>query len=181
MANIKQSNSVHLILGGARSGKSRFAEQIAQQHDDVLYMATAQPLDDEMSHRIAHHQRSRPSKWQTIEQPLHLAEALKQVWHEPKLILIDCLTLWLNNWLHQHQLEEWTEQKNAFLSVISQPRNWPVLVVSNEVGQGIVPLGELSRAFVDQAGWLHQDIAQVAKKVDFIVAGLPLHLKGDDK
>jgi adenosylcobinamide kinase/adenosylcobinamide-phosphate guanylyltransferase len=173
----------HLILGGARSGKSRFAEQIALaafSHNptsgSLIYLATATAGDDEMKTRIAHHQQRRGPEWQLLEVPLNLALAIDQADSETT-ILIDCLTLWLSNCLHH---ECWPEQRKKFLASLQQsPAN--IIMVSNEVGSGIVPMGELSRQFVDQSGWLHQQIAQIASDVSLIVAGLEMPLKRADR
>jgi adenosylcobinamide kinase/adenosylcobinamide-phosphate guanylyltransferase len=182
---------IHLILGGARSGKSRFAEsQVAQrlaesQHGDngaeleCLYFATAEALDSEMVERIAQHQSQRNSdtiKWRTIESPLALAAALKANAQGNSIVLVDCLTLWLSNHLLQ-STSDWQATKAEFLQVISK-HPAEIILVSNEVGCGIVPMGELSRRFVDEAGWLHQDIAAIADRVTLVTAGLPLRLKG---
>lgn len=171
---------LHLILGGARSGKSAYAEQQAlalEQNDQrsVIYFATAQALDNEMQQRIAHHQNNRPARWQTIEAPLNLAaELAKQAQANPKaVLLVDCLTLWLTNAL---LAQCWPQEKEQLLKVVAQLTQ-PIILISNEVGSGIVPLGELSREFVDESGRTHQQLAAIAGQVDLIVAGLPLNLK----
>ncbi|KPH64523.1 adenosylcobinamide kinase [Pseudoalteromonas porphyrae] len=167
-----------LILGGARSGKSRFAEQLAQQSNKpVIYLATGQAHDVEMQTRIKHHQQQRPTDWQLIEEPITLAATLQTHSSKNNCILVDCLTLWLSNCLCSGRSDCWDEQKTAFLNIFD---NLPgqVIFVSNEVGHGIVPLGELSRQFVDESGWLHQAIAVKAARVEFIMAGLALTLKG---
>ncbi|MBB1335657.1 MULTISPECIES: bifunctional adenosylcobinamide kinase/adenosylcobinamide-phosphate guanylyltransferase [Pseudoalteromonas] len=166
------------ILGGARSGKSRFAEQLAQQSNkSVIYLATAQAHDTEMQDRIVHHQQQRPVDWPLVEEPIALAEALQTHSSKDNCILVDCLTLWLSNCLCHATSDCWDEQKSALLKTLE---NLPgqVIFVSNEVGHGIVPLGELSRRFVDESGWLHQAIAAKAARVEFIMAGLALTLKG---
>lgn len=167
---------IHLVLGGARSGKSGYAEQWAADHQrPVTVIATATADDDEMANRIAHHQASRPDHWQVIEEPLFLSRALSKV--EPDhVIMIDCLTLWLSNWLCKADPSLWQKQKTEFINQLCQLKQ-PLVMVSNEVGSGIVPLGELSRHFVDQAGWLNQSIAALADEVSLVVAGLPLSLK----
>ncbi|MGS0495954.1 bifunctional adenosylcobinamide kinase/adenosylcobinamide-phosphate guanylyltransferase [Pseudoalteromonas sp. S1727] len=169
-----------LILGGARSGKSRFAEQLAQQtNKPVIYLATGQAHDKEMQARIKHHQQQRPTDWQLIEEPISLAATLQAHSSKDNCILVDCLTLWLSNCLC-HSNSCWSEQKTALLNTLD---NLPgqVIFVSNEVGHGIVPLGELSRQFVDESGWLHQAIAVKAARVEFIMAGLALTLKGQSQ
>jgi adenosylcobinamide kinase/adenosylcobinamide-phosphate guanylyltransferase len=182
-------NSIHLILGGARSGKSRLAEGIAKaaelKKSKVCYLATAQAHDKEMSERISQHQADRPAHWHLIESPLYLANALEQALQKYDCVLVDCLTLWLSNCLCQQDAKFYVEQKStlskflhAFINRQSTGRSKKVIFVSNEVGHGIVPMGELSRQFVDQAGWLHQELAELASNVDFVMAGLPLNLKG---
>jgi len=184
---------VHLILGGARSGKSSLAEQHAKKLNlPVTYIATAQALDKEMKQRIAMHQQDRPQQWQTIESPLLLAATIDaiidqalvntspNVSNNDQCILIDCLTLWLTNCLCQHDLAYFEQEKQQFLTTLINSQklnNLHIILVSNEVGHGIVPMGDLSREFVDQAGWLHQAIAEIADNVDFVMAGLPLSLK----
>lgn len=184
-------SQVNLILGGARSGKSSFAERyIASLDIPITYIATAQALDDEMIERIAQHKSQRPCTWDLVEAPTGLAEAINSVINSAKAaghkrvgILVDCLTLWLSNCLCQHGLEQWQEEKNALLRMLQELSNVidvHVVLVSNEVGHGIVPMGELSREFVDQSGWLHQDIASIASDVAFVMAGLPLTLKSSN-
>jgi len=170
---------LQLILGGARSGKSRLAEQTAISTQlPVTYVATAQALDPEMQNRIAHHQNQRPAHWSLIEEPLFLANALKKIDQSNQIILVDCLTLWLTNLLlledqNVQQLE--CEQLLKVLPTLESE----IILVSNETGLGVVPLGEISRRFVDEAGRLHQALGQIADKVVFCVAGFPMILKGE--
>jgi adenosylcobinamide kinase/adenosylcobinamide-phosphate guanylyltransferase len=166
-----------LILGGARSGKSALAERLAADHDAVLYIATAAAGDDEMAARIQHHQARRPAHWGLCETPLTLAQALLRESHAGRCLLVDCLTLWLSNLLCHDDNALFATERAALLDALAQLPG-DVIFVSNEVGQGIVPLGELSRRFVDEAGRLHQDIAARCERVIFTVAGLPLVLKG---
>jgi len=177
--NVRQQ----LILGGARSGKSRLAQQRAeawQTHTGgaLYYLATAGIGDDEMRARIDLHQSQRDGRWQTLEQPIALAATLKQFRGQSVCILVDCLTLWLSNCLHQGV---WLPQRDALLAELLAQRQQAVapelILVSNEVGSGIVPLGQLSRDFVDAAGWLHQALAAQLSSVTLVVAGLPLALK----
>jgi adenosylcobinamide kinase/adenosylcobinamide-phosphate guanylyltransferase len=179
---------IHLVLGGARSGKSRFAEslvirRLAESQNgaelECLYFATAEALDSEMSERIAQHQSQRNNHaitWRTIESPLALSAALTANVKVNSIVLVDCLTLWLTNHLLQSS-SDWQTTKTEFLQAIAA-LSAEVILVSNEVGCGIVPMGEISRRFVDEAGWLHQDIAAIADKVTLVTAGLPLSLKG---
>lgn len=169
---------VELVLGGARSGKSAYAEaQALSSGLERFYIATATVYDDEMQQRVDRHIEQRESRWQTIEEPLLLAETLTEHARDDRSILVDCLTLWLSNHLAQKE-NNWQRQKQALLEVLP---NLPgqILLVSNEVGLGIVPMGELSRRFVDEAGWLHQAIGQLADKVTFVAAGLPLTMKSE--
>lgn len=167
---------IDLILGGARSGKSRLAEQRAQDSQcEVVYIATAESRDGEMQDRIHHHRTRRPQHWQTVEEPLHLADAILYHSHPDKLILVDCLTLWLSNLLCHTDPALFEREKAALLDCLQgHPR---IILVSNETGLGVVPLGELTRRFVDEAGWLHQAIAAQADRVTLVVAGLPHILK----
>ncbi len=175
---------IELILGGARSGKSRLAEQRAEQQAEhngkqVVYVATAQNLDDEMAERIDHHQSRRPQQWTTREEPVALAQALQQIDEAADtdtLILVDCLTLWVSNLLCLDNGAHYDEHKQALLSCLPQLRS-DIILVSNETGMGVVPMGDLTRRFVDESGWLHQDIAQLADRVTLVVAGLPHQLK----
>lgn len=165
-----------LILGGARSGKSRFAQSHAEASGlPVTVIATAQALDAEMAVRIARHQAERTAGWGTIEEPLHLAAALQQVAGTGCCVLVDCLTLWLMNLLEAGEAVFAAERAALLATLPTLPGE--ILFVSNEVGLGVIPLGELSRRFVDEAGWLNQAIAQLADNVTFIAAGLPLALK----
>lgn len=171
---------IYFILGGARSGKSRHAEQLAktyeQQGKRIIYVATAGRYDDEMAKRIEHHQQSRPKHWQTIEEQYDLAKIFAQYNDEQSVILVDCLTLWLSNLLCQEN-EQFQTYKNELLNELQKTRA-TVILVSNETGLGVVPMGRLTRQFVDESGWLHQTIAQMAQRVVFCVAGLPMVLKG---
>lgn len=169
---------ITLVLGGARSGKSRYAEQLASNSQlPVLYIATATALDDEMTARIAHHQIQRPSKWALCECPLQLAETLAHESHKPQCILVDCLTLWLNNQLFHYPQQNFAQLFKKLINSL-QNSQAQIIFVANEVGLGIIPLGEISRQFVDEAGRLNQAIAQRADQVFFIAAGLALQLKG---
>lgn len=170
---------LQLILGGARSGKSRLAEQTAiSMQLAVTYVATAQALDPEMQNRIVHHQNQRPAHWSLIEEPLFLAKTLQRIDRPNQIILVDCLTLWLTNLL---MLEDQSVQQfecEQLLKVLPTLQS-EIILVSNETGLGVVPLGEISRHFVDEAGRLHQALGQIAEKVVFCVAGFPIILKGE--
>lgn len=181
MINPESKNRVHLIIGGARSGKSRLAEQLAKDScKEVVYIATATAHDDEMKQRIQHHIDDRPSHWLTVEEPTNLAEAIALHANDSTCIIVDCLTLWLSNLLMSEESSDQgkllAEHKKALLSVLADSTS-QIVLVTNEVGQGIVPMGALSRRFVDESGWLHQDIARIASEVTLVVAGLPMPLK----
>ncbi|WP_053153251.1 bifunctional adenosylcobinamide kinase/adenosylcobinamide-phosphate guanylyltransferase [Pseudomonas protegens] len=169
---------LQLILGGARSGKSRLAEKLAGDSAlAVTYIATSQPLDGEMNQRIAHHRDRRPAHWGLIEEPLGLARVLQESAGEGRCLLVDCLTLWLTNLLMLEDPERLAAEREALLHcVASLPGE--IIFVSNETGMGVVPLGELTRRYVDEAGWLHQALAERCQRVVLTVAGLPLTLKG---
>ncbi len=180
-----------LILGGARSGKSAYAEKLAiASGKEVIYIATAHAGDGEMAVRIAHHRTQRPAHWITVEEPLALADTLTK-WRAPhRLILVDCLTLWLTNLLLSERTEHpdlgeielpatFHQQRAALLQALTAPAAaGEVILVSNEVGLGIVPYGAISRCFTDEAGRLNQAVAALCDRAVFIAAGLPLVLKG---
>jgi adenosylcobinamide kinase / adenosylcobinamide-phosphate guanylyltransferase len=171
---------IQLILGGARSGKSRYAEQLATAtKKPVLYIATATASDAEMAARIAHHQQQRPAEWQLRECPLDLIATLQEEAQKPQTILVDCLTLWLNNQLFHFPKQDFSALFDALVETIKSPTA-DIIFVANEVGLGIIPLGEISRSFVDEAGRLNQKLAQAADRVFFIAAGLPLQLKSSN-
>lgn len=170
-----------LVLGGARSGKSRYAERLAMRADmPVIYLATGQAKDAEMAARIAVHRQQRPAHWQTVEEPIALASTLARIGQNDCCVVVDCLTLWLNNILFDEQggLKEkiFVEQSQALFAVISS-LTAEVIFVSNEVGSGIVPLDAMSRRFVDEAGRLHQQLAQCCDRVVLVTAGLAQVLK----
>ena len=190
------------ILGGQRSGKSRRAEMLARQwlaqsgdHRAVM-IATAQPWDDEMAARIAQHQADRVERvpgMTTVEEPLALSEALARSSEPHTLVVVDCLTLWLTNLLmpvqtaqddltnnfesNQPSAMDLTAQIAMFLIAIEKTSG-PVVLVGNEIGLGVIPLGRETRAFVDALGRLNQDVASACQRVTFMAAGLPLFLKG---
>lgn len=166
-----------LILGGARSGKSRHAQTLAETSGQtVTLVATARAGDAEMAERIARHRAERPGHWHTVEEPLALAEMLARHAEAGRLIVVDCLTLWLMNLLEAG--EEVFQRERAALLAALPGLPGPVVLVANEVGLGVVPLGALSRRFVDEAGRLNQSLAAIADRVVFVAAGLPLPLKG---
>lgn len=172
---------IQLILGGARSGKSRLAEQKAKDSGlSVTYVATAQAYDDEMRERIQHHQADRPTDWGLVEEPLYLADRLVQIDQANQLILVDCMTLWMSNLLLNEQKDFQSLQCQKLLEMLPTLKS-EIILVSNETGLGVVPMGQLSRKFVDESGRLHQQLGQIADHVVFCVAGFPIVLKGESK
>lgn len=174
VALMRQSRST-LILGGARSGKSRHAESLADGHAGPrVYIATAQPHDGEMTARIAAHVARRGPAWRTVEEPLKLSAVIAAADKDNSFILVDCITLWLTNvLLGEHDV---TAHTDRLLEVVGGCAG-PLVLVSNEVGLGIVPDNALARRFRDEAGVLNQKLAQTAERVVLVTAGLPLQLK----
>ncbi|UOK40306.1 bifunctional adenosylcobinamide kinase/adenosylcobinamide-phosphate guanylyltransferase [Pseudomonas palleroniana] len=167
-----------LIIGGARSGKSRLAEKLATDSRlPVIYIATSQPLDGEMSERVAQHRQRRPVHWGLIEEPVELAQVLRENAAPGRCLLVDCLTLWLTNLLMLEDAERLVREREQLLETLASLPG-EIIFVSNETGLGVVPLGELTRRYVDEAGWLHQALAERCQRVVLTVAGLPLTLKG---
>ena len=165
------------IIGGTRSGKSAFAQRRALESGlSVIYFATAQVGDAEMAERIARHRAERPADWGLVEEPLALADALKAHATPDRCLLIDCLTLWLSNLLAAGDERLNSETRNLLDILPALPGQ--VLLVSNEVGWGVVPLGAETRHFVDELGRLNQDVAAVCQRVSLVACGQPLLLKG---
>ena len=173
--------AIHLILGGARSGKSSYAERLAQESNlAVAYIATAQVYDAEFGARVQHHKDRRPAHWSLVEEPHYLSQALSSHAGAQQCLIVDCLTLWLAQWICEDckppSNSIWEAERVALLTLLpSLPGT--VILVSNEVGMDIVPLGEINRKFQDEQGRLNQSVAAVADEVNFIVAGLPIRLK----
>ena len=169
---------LQLILGGARSGKSRLAEKLASESGlAVTYIATSQPLDGEMNERVRHHRERRPAHWRLIEEPVELARVLRDNASADSCLLVDCLTLWMTNLLMLDDPLRLGAERDALLECLAELPG-EIVFVSNEPGMGVVPLGELTRRYVDEAGWLHQALAAHCQRVVLTVAGLPLTLKG---
>lgn len=167
--------AIYLILGGARSGKSAYAEQLAAaQNKPVAYLATALADDPEMQARIRHHQAQRPTDWQTIEVGENLAQTLAGL-NSDQCVIIDCLTLWLMACFAKHPVINQTEIDSFLQQLANTPTD--LLIVSNEISMGVVPMGVISREYVDTLGRLHQQIAAMAEQVTLMVAGIPLQLK----
>lgn len=172
---------IELVLGGARSGKSRYAEQQAiKSGKQVIYIATAEAGDTEMQKRINIHRQDRPQDWETVEEPIRLAEIIKKYDNQQNYLLVDCLTLWLSNILFnkQGELQQaiFEKQTNELLAVLDN-FSGQIILVTNEVGLGIIAIDKMTRRFVDEAGFLHQKIAALSDKVVFITAGIPQALK----
>jgi adenosylcobinamide kinase / adenosylcobinamide-phosphate guanylyltransferase len=179
----------HLVLGGARSGKTRHAIELARslaaaRGQNVTYVATAQAFDEEMEHRIALHQAERPASWATLEAPQRLAEALAEQGTR-SILVIDCITLWLSNALLRDfsdatptaPLPSWDAERSALLQWLNDFRG-DVLLVSNEVGAGIVPASPVSRRFQDEQGRINQALAARCERVTLVVAGIAMPIKG---
>lgn len=167
-----------LIIGGARSGKSRLAERLAGEDGrPVTYIATAQAHDAEMATRIEQHRTRRPAHWLTLEVPVELGAALQAHATADRVLLVDCLTLWLTNLLLHPDPCVFARERAGLLAALSALPGG-IILVGNETGMGIVPMGELTRRFSDEAGWLHQEVAAACDTVLLTVAGLPLTLKG---
>jgi adenosylcobinamide kinase / adenosylcobinamide-phosphate guanylyltransferase len=166
-----------LVLGGARSGKSAYAERLIEEAAvHAIYVATGEPLDEEMRARIAWHKARRGPRWTTVEEPLALAAALVREFRHGRPMLVDCLTLWLSNLMvAERDIAGEIERFAAVLPGIGAP----VVLVANEVGSGIVPENAMARAFRDHAGRLNQEMAALADRVVLVVAGLPLVLKNE--
>lgn len=164
-----------LVLGGARSGKSAYAEALVEsQPGACLYLATATAGDVEMQDRIRHHKARRGPRWATVEEPIALTGTLQRLAGQGQAVLVDCLTLWLSNLM---AADRDVEDEIASLAAALPSLGGPVVLVSNEVGLGIVPDNALARRFRDNAGRLHQAVAAVVPAMVFMAAGLPLHLK----
>lgn len=175
--------NVSLIIGGGRSGKSSYAQDYAlsavEEADRRAYIATAEPFDDEMRARIEAHQKGRAGRFLTIEEPIELADAIKNLPRTVEVCVIDCLTVWLGNLLYRFGIpEQRFEQMDRLYQVLTEPP-CDLVLVTNETGLGIIPGDPESRAFRDLGGWMNQELARLADNVILMVAGLPLVLKGE--
>ena len=167
----------HLFIGGVRSGKSRAAQAFVEASGkSVCYLATAEALDEGMSRRIRQHQQNRPGHWSLVEEPVHLAQAIQANSNPDQVVLVECLTLWLSNLLCKEDESLLQTERDAFLSTLSQAE-CDIVLVTNEVGAGIMPMNALARRFGDEAGSLNQAVADLCDQVTLICAGLPLTLK----
>jgi adenosylcobinamide kinase/adenosylcobinamide-phosphate guanylyltransferase len=174
-SKLEGANVLTFILGGARSGKSRRAQTLAETHDGkLIFVATAQPFDDEMCDRIARHREDRDDRWQTVEAPIELPAAIRNHAKLGQVLVIDCLTLWMSNLLLQ-ELDA-NAASDELIGALADAA-CPIYIVSNEVGLGIVPDNALARQFRDVAGSLHQKVAAAAGRVEWMVAGLSLQMR----
>lgn len=185
-------NNIIMILGGARSGKSSFAQALAQKMGKkVVYLATAVVQDEEMAQRVHRHRQERPEHWITIEEGLDLSRAIRTVPPDTEVILLDCLTFWLTNLLWQDEIEDYNDVEQLkgkekevltatddFLQTVSDS-TVPLIVVSNEVGCSLVPEYPMGRFFRDLSGWANQKVAKKATSLYLMVAGCPLLVKGE--
>ena len=177
MSTAATHSGVTLVLGGARAGKSAFAEGLAKSWNQRVYLATAVVTDDEMAERIALHRARRGHDWRTVEEPVELAAAVRRESAPETGLLVDCLTVWLGNLMHHgHDVDA---AREALLESLAAAAG-PVVLVANEVGLGIVPDNAMARAFRDHAGRVNQAVARAASRVYFVAAGIPMTLKGAD-
>lgn len=174
-----------LVTGGNRSGKTAYAESVAKAlAPEVVYIATASVRDNEMAQRIAAHRRGRPLDWQTVEEPLAAGRAILENAAPGRCIVLDCVTLWLSNMLGLHEAntdpqlyrEQLEAERHSLLAAIEQCSGH-LVIVSNELGSGVVPMGQLTRFFVDEHGWTNQRIAELCDSVVLMVAGVPVKIK----
>lgn len=170
--------SLTFILGGARSGKSGFALELAKDREVVVFIATALPLDEEMKERIDRHKMERPSHWRTIEEPVDLLPAISSL--DAELIIIDCLTIWVSNLLEKYTDREVIEMAEG-VARYARGMSSEVIAISNEVGLGIVPEYPIGRRYRDLLGKVNQIFARYASKVFFMIAGIPLEVKDESK
>ena len=173
------ASSLTLVTGGARSGKSGFAQRMAQGREGrKVFIATARAGDDEMKLRIEQHRRERPESWHTIEEPCRLVQAVERCRGSYEVVLIDCIGLWISNLLQADAAEDEILQKVDAVLARCRTSGACVIIVSNETGMGIVPDNRLSRLFRDVLGKTNQELARAADEVFFLVAGIPLQVKG---
>ena len=168
---------IELVAGGARSGKSRYAlEAAGKASNSPLFIATATAGDSAMADRIQRHREERGPQWRLVEEPFKLSFAL-QALSRTDVVVVDCLTLWISNWLTGKSPDGWSVERDAMLEALANS-DARLFLVTNEVGMGVVPMGRVSRDFVDESGWLHQQIASLADRVTLMHFGIPSRLKG---
>ena len=167
------------IIGGCRSGKSRHALERAEKISGSkrIFIATCMPLDDEMKERIDRHKKERDKSWKTIEAPVQLPKAINENSREGDVILVDCLTLWINNLLMETESTDRIDDHIQKLIIALEEAKCPIILVSNEVGAGIVPENKLARQFRDYAGFVNQKVAECVDRVIWMVAGIPVVIK----
>ena len=167
---------IELVAGGARSGKSTYALNTAKSTGGKLsFVATAKAHDQEFGERIARHQAERGLEWALVEEPLNLSAVVGK-FGGGDTIVVDCLTLWVTNWLCAENSDQWRFERDQFLSALAKSQaHW--ILVTNETGMGVIPMGQLSRQFVDESGWLHQACASIAESVTLVMFGIPQKLK----
>ncbi|MBI4971925.1 MAG: bifunctional adenosylcobinamide kinase/adenosylcobinamide-phosphate guanylyltransferase [Candidatus Omnitrophica bacterium] len=173
-------SKIIFVTGGARSGKSRFAEELAKKiSDSVAYLATAEALDEEMKERISHHRERRSKNWKTIEEPIHVNLAVQNLNGSANVILLDCITLWISNLIHQNTDAAECRALDMLEAVFHKIRNsgQTLILISNEIGMGIISESPLNRQFADISGRVHQAISREADEVYFMVSGLPMKVK----
>jgi adenosylcobinamide kinase/adenosylcobinamide-phosphate guanylyltransferase len=172
-------NKKIFVIGGCRSGKSKHALGLAQAmtENEKIFVATCAPQDDEMRVRVANHQKQRDQSWKTVEAPLQLADAILQNAHAGSVVLIDCLTLWVNNLMMEKDAINGADEKIVELIQAVQSAEGQVVLVSNEVGSGIVPENKLAREYRDLVGCVNQAVAGVVDRVDMVVAGIAITIK----
>ena len=167
----------HLVMGGVRSGKSAFAQDlVAATGKPVCYVATSQVWDDEMAQRVERHKLNRPEQWQLIEEPIALAATLNRLNNAQQAVIVECFSLWLSNLLCLEDDQVFEREHQSLLKAVEQFQG-DLVLVSSEVGLGIMPMNALARRFADEAGMLNQALAKLTDRVTFVAAGLPMPLK----
>lgn len=174
-------NGITLVIGGCRSGKSRYALDTAEgfKTDPLIFIATSVPQDEEMKERVCRHQEERGHRWKTVEAPVRLAEAVDTYSRKGAVILVDCITLWLSNLMMEDDGPGFIPSHMTALEVALVSAQCPVILVTNEVGTGIVPENRLARRYRDFAGTVNQKLARCAHHVIWVVAGIPVSIKGE--
>ena len=174
---------IMLVIGGCRSGKSGFALEAAEKiaENDRFFMATSLLLDDEMKERVRMHQEERGPDWITIETPIQLPAAIRKYCETGRILLVDCITMWLNNLLFEEKVSPRIDAYIEDLKASLEKASCPIILVTNEVGTGIVPENRLAREYRDRAGSVNQALAELADQVVMVVAGIPVWIKGEKK